>query len=134
MADVKQHTYKRTRHLDDGGEVVETEVNRSSSDEPARRVQSIIMTIVGAIAGILTLRFLLVLFGANPANAFANFIYDLTQPLVAPFQGLFGIDTTIEETGSRLEIETLVAIVVYYLIGWLIIRLLDSARSNPPEV
>lgn len=134
MAHVKQQVYKRTSHADDGGEIVETEVDRHSSDEPARQLQSFIMTVTSAIAGLLAVRFLLVVFAANPNNAFTNFIYDITQPLVAPFQGLFGIDTTIEETGSQLEIETLVAIVVYYLVGWLIVRLIDSARSNPPGV
>lgn len=133
MAQVKQQVYRRTSDTTDGGEVVETEVVRHSSDEPARRLQNFILTLAGIISGLLLVRFLLSLFAANPANPFADFIYDLSSPLVSPFQGLFGVDTGLDTPGSHLEVETLVAIVVYYLIGWAIVHLIDAGRSNPPE-
>lgn len=134
MAQTRQQVYRRYRDDDNDREVVTTEVTDQSPDAPALRLQNIVMIFLSAIGGLLVIRFLLSLFAANPNNIFADFIYDLTNPLVSPFRGLFGIDTTLDETGSTMEIETLTAIVVYYLIGWLIIRFIDAGRKNPPEV
>ena len=93
--------------------------------DPAPSGMSIIARVVyiitGFIVGILLIRFLLSLLGANRTNGFASFIYDISRPFVAPFFGLFNYN---ERFGVvRFEFETLVAIVFYIFIGWLIIRL-----------
>lgn len=85
------------------------------------RVIHIIYFLTGALALLLLLRVLLLLFGANPSNEFAQFIYNLSQPFVAPFDNLFG---TPELGKQVLDINSLVAIVAYAILAWLLGRLI----------
>ncbi len=81
------------------------------------KLRQAIYLVFGIIEGLIAIRFLLRLFGANPGAAFAAFIYNATAPLLAPFIGLFG---TPRFDGSVLEWHSLVAIVVYALIAWVL--------------
>jgi len=94
-------------------------------------VAKVIYLVGGVIIGLLAIRFVLALLGANPANAFANFIYSVSHPFAAPFFGLFSYDQTLGR--SRFEFGTLVAIIVFALITWLLIRVatLGSRRQHP---
>ncbi|HSX52754.1 MAG TPA: YggT family protein [Patescibacteria group bacterium] len=84
--------------------------------------------VAGVLLAVLGLRFLLSLMGANTTNAFANFIYSISHPFVAPFFSLFSYNTQI--TGaSRFEAYTLVAMVVYALIAWGIAKLVTINRE-----
>jgi len=47
-------------------------------------------------------------------------VYAITNVLVAPFSGLFG--TPQAASGAALEISTLVAMIVYAGVGWLLAR------------
>ncbi len=88
----------------------------------------IIWYIGGAISILLAFRFVLALLGANPASAFAHFIYNVTTPLVSPFFGLFGYTPTYGV--SRLEVFTLVAIAVYALVAWGLVKLVTITRPE----
>jgi hypothetical protein len=96
-------------------------------------IAAILYAIIGFIEGILGLRFLFMLIGANPASAFVNWIYDWTGPLVAPFAGIFGQHATVAGPGavtqSVFEWTTLIALVVYGLIGGIIAR--TTTRFTP---
>jgi uncharacterized protein YggT (Ycf19 family) len=97
------------------------------------RAIQVIWWIVGFIDVLIAIRFLLKLFGANPAP-FVRFMYDVTWPLVAPFHGIFN---TAQEGRSILEPESIVAMAIYALIGWGIvslIRLLSRPRSSTTVV
>lgn len=84
-------------------------------------IANIIAVIGGVIVTLLGLRFLLMLLGANSGNAFVSFIYSVTQPLAAPFFGIFNYQ---QQVGiARFEFETLIAMAIYGLITWVIIRL-----------
>lgn len=75
------------------------------------------------------LRFVLKLFGANPANGFVDFVYAVTGILTAPFDSIFGV--TKPEAGnvdSVFEPSILVAAAVYALIGWGIVKLINLNR------
>jgi uncharacterized protein YggT (Ycf19 family) len=76
--------------------------------------------IFGVIVGLVGIRFILKALGANQNADFAAFIYNITDPLVAPFAGLFG---TPRVDAVVIELHSLVAIVVYALSGWLLGRL-----------
>lgn len=91
-----------------------------------------IYLIGGIIMGLLAMRFLLTLLGANPSNAFANFIYDTSRPFVQPFFGLFNYDPNIGQ--ARFEIETLFAIAFYGLLTWLLVRLATIGSHRDEEV
>ncbi len=97
------------------------------------RVIQAIWWIVAFIDVLIGIRFLLKLFGANPAP-FVRLMYDLTWPLIAPFHGIFN---TAQEGRSIFEPESLVAIAIYALIGWGIaslIRLMSRPRSSTTVV
>jgi hypothetical protein len=61
------------------------------------------------------------LIAANPASPIAVFIYGFTSLFLAPFAGLTG---TPAAGGMVLEIPTVIAMVVYGLIGWAIERII----------
>lgn len=88
----------------------------------AQRIEQVIAFIVGTIVVLLTARFVLLLLGANQASAFVQLIYGLTQPLTAPFQGIFGEPTL---GASVIEWASLVAMICYSLIGYGLHRLVD---------
>lgn len=80
----------------------------------------------GIIIGLLALRFLLRLLAANPNNGFADFIYTMSHPFASPFFGLFSYT---ENLGSgRFEFETLIAILVYGLVAWLLAKLVSIGK------
>jgi hypothetical protein len=108
-----------------------TAVYRESGNNT--RVIQTVWWIVGFIEVLIAIRFVLKLFGANPAP-FVRFMYDLTWPFVAPFHGIFN---TAQEGKSILEPESLVAMAIYALIGWGIvslIRLVSRPRSSTTVV
>ena len=84
------------------------------------RVTQLVYWIFGLIEGLIAIRFVLKALGANPSAGFAQLIYGITAPLVAPFYGLFGNPTA---QGSVLEVHSIVALIVYALLAWLVVRL-----------
>lgn len=91
------------------------------------RVVQAVYLAFGVLEGLLAIRFILKLLGANPAAGFASFIYNMTAPFLSPFAGIFG---TPQSNGSVLELHTLVAIVVYALVAWLIARVIWLALGD----
>src|SRR5438105_3572871 len=86
----------------------------------AYRVTQLIYLIFGIVEGLIIIRFVLKALGANPSAGFAEFIYGLTYPLILPFIGLFGNPAA---QGTILEINSIVALIVYALVGWLLAKL-----------
>ena len=87
---------------------------------PARRAYETIYVIFAIIVGAIFIRVLLKVLGANTAVAFTQFMYGVTDPLLAPFRGLlptFGSGRMILETSS------LFAILIYGLVGIALARL-----------
>lgn len=105
------------------------EVREVQAEEPKQNVLARIITFIGGVLlVVLTLRFILVLLGANPNNAFADFIYSISYPFVAPFFGLFSYE--LEYGVSRLELSTIVAIAVYALVIYGLTRLVTINRPE----
>jgi hypothetical protein len=86
---------------------------------------------LGLLEGLLALRFLLAIMAANPRNAFAALVYGLTGAFVAPFRTLFA---TPSADGSVVELYTLVAMVVYFLAWWTIVKLIGVVTNRPVDV
>ena len=108
-----------------GREVREVSESTVSGATLAERV---VWYIAGILLVLLAFRFALALLGANPNNAFADFIYDASYPFVAPFFSLFGYD--LQYGVSRFEIFTLVAMAVYAIVAWGIARLFTLNRPR----
>jgi hypothetical protein len=88
--------------------------------------------IVGVVDVVVAARFLGKLLGASSQSAFVNFIYQVSSPLVAPFKGIFGNSGT---GTNNFETASLVAIVVYAVIGWglvVLIRIVTAPRGTKP--
>ncbi|GER90577.1 hypothetical protein KDW_47390 [Dictyobacter vulcani] len=82
---------------------------------------SVIYFLLGVLEVILGLRFIFRLFGANEISPFISFLYNLSHPFVSIFNGIFN-DQTIGNTGV-FEISTILAMLIYALIGWGIVSL-----------
>lgn len=97
------------------------------------RLAAVVGFIVAVVDIFIAARFLGKLFGASAQSAFVNFIYQVSGPMVAPFTGIFG------DTGSRtntFETASLVAIVVYAVIGWgliALIRIVTAPHGTKPS-
>lgn len=103
----------------------------SPSTKPLYRGTQIVWYIVGLVEVLLTFRFVLKLLSANSGAGFTNFIYIVTQPLAYPFLSVFGISRV---EGSVFEWTTLLAMFVYWLIGWGITKLLVMGKTvSTPE-
>lgn len=87
----------------------------------------IVWFITGIIVTFLLVRVVLALLGANLDNAFASFVYTMSDPFVVPFRGLLQVGE-FQAGVSRLEVETLLAALVYYLVGWGITKALRIAK------
>ncbi len=96
------------------------------------RAAAIVGLIVGVIDIVVAARFLGKLFGASTQSAFVSFIYTVSSPLVAPFQGIFGNGGS---KANSFETADLVAIVVYAVVGWglvMLIRIMTAPRGTKP--
>jgi uncharacterized protein YggT (Ycf19 family) len=72
-------------------------------------------------------RIFLKLFGASPYAPFVSWIYQTTEPLLAPFVGIF---PNPQLTGFILEFSTLFALIIYALIGYFVTNLISNIISQ----
>ena len=113
------------------GEHVQTSTvmnSRNPEDSGTEKTKQIIWFIGGLLFSLLAARFLLLLFGANLGNGFANFIYSITNPFVSPFYGIFNKD--LQYGSSQFDFESLIAIIVYYALFYGITKLVDLTKKN----
>ena len=128
MQDEAQQTEVRETVAQDGNTTVERQsVARRSQVSNVVVMQRVVWFIVGVINTLIALRFVLLLLGANQGAGFTDFTYTMSAPLVAPFVGIFG-----EPAYGRsvFEISSLLAILVYTLIGLGIAKLITLARPQ----
>ena len=83
------------------------------------RATQVIWLFFGIVEILIALRVLLKLIGANADNGFASFIYNAAGIFVGPFFTLTGSPAA---SGMVLEIPSIIAILVYALLGWVIVR------------
>ncbi len=86
-----------------------------------------IVLIGGTLTGLLTVRFVLALLGANPANGLAALIYQCSEPFVMPFVRFFSHDQAAVGAMS-FQGYTLIAIFACSLLTSLITRLTTITR------
>jgi hypothetical protein len=96
------------------------------------RAAAVVGFIVGVVDIFIAARFLGKLLGASSQSAFVNFIYQTSSPMVAPFKGIFGNSGS---STNSFETASLVAIVVYAVIGWglvVLIRIITAPKGTKP--
>ncbi len=96
-------------------------------------ISYLIYYIFGALEILLAFRLVLKLLGASMASPFVNMVYGLSRLFIMPFEGIFrravtqGIETT-----SVLEPSTIVAMIVYALLAWGIVKLTQISSGEQP--
>ncbi len=92
------------------------------------QVTRVMWTILGLIEILLGLRFLLKLVAANAESGFGALIYGVSGVFIAPFAGLV---TTPASGGNILEVNTLIAMMIYALFFWVIVRVTRIVADRP---
>lgn len=104
-------------------------IDVANQNSTVARVVHIIYFGFGILELLLVLRVILHLVNANPANSFANFIDGLSYPFVALFANL--VPNPILGTSSVFEITTVIAMLVWAMVAWLVGRLVWLILSRP---
>ncbi len=94
------------------------------------KITNFVWLVFGMLESLLFLRLFLKLIAANPANPFANFIYSTSGLFLWPFTGLTANPAI---GGQVLEVNTLIAMIVYTLIGWAVVGLISVVFSPTPH-
>lgn len=91
------------------------------------QIDRIMYTLLGILEILLGLRFVLKLIAANPDSGFTVFIYGITGLFMSPFNAIIGTPTFGD---SSFEATTLIAMAVYALFFWVLVRVLQVATSQ----
>ncbi len=92
----------------------------------ASRIIALVLTVLEVL---LLVRFALKLFGANAEQPLASAIYGVTEPLVAPFRGIFA-----QPAGTPVfEIATLLSIVFFFLFAALVVAIVPAITGRHGE-
>jgi len=100
----------------------------------SQTIEYLVYFLFGALEILLTFRLIFKFMGASAYSAFVGVIYSITGFFILPFEGIFrrwfnqGVETT-----SILEPSTIVAIIVYAIIAWGIIKLIRISSGEKQE-
>lgn len=109
----------------DGTTTIETVHRQVSSDYLS--IRRVIFYLLDIILLILAVRFVLRALGADPTSSFTGFMYSISWPFVAPFQG---VAAAVRVQGGVFEWSSLIAMAVYCLIGYIVVRLFRIIAAN----
>jgi hypothetical protein len=96
------------------------------SHEDNLKLRKTVYYILGVLEVLFAFRLIFKLLGANPGSTFVSLIYTISGAFLAPFSGIFraAVNKGIE-TKSVLEPTTIIAMIVYALIAYGIVRLIE---------
>lgn len=86
---------------------------------------SLLNIALGVIAFFLGLRIVLRLFAANPETPFVSWVYGVSNTLIDPFRGIF--PNAAIGTEAVFDVPAFIALIVYAMIIYLAIALVDAA-------
>lgn len=89
--------------------------------EALYKVSQFVWLLFGGLEALIGLRVLLLLIGANPASWFTAFVYQLSGIFLWPFQSIVANPAFQNHV---FEITSLIAMLVYALVGWALVRLI----------
>ena len=103
----------------------------SATTKPIYYTTQIVWYILGLLEVLLAVRFSLKIFNANPLSGFVSFIYSASNVFVGIFSNIFH---SPQVGGAVFELTTLLAMLVYWILVWAVIRLLLISKSvSTPE-
>lgn len=94
-------------------------------------IEYLVYYFFGALDVLLAFRLVLKLMGASMASGFVSFVYSLSGIFIMPFEGIFrrGFAQGVETT-SVLEPATVVALIVYAILAWGIVKLVRISSGE----
>lgn len=111
----QRQVYEERITRDDAATVARPAVRRNSG-------VSLVYLLLDIVEVLLAARLVFRLLAANPGNGFVAFLYQITDPLLIPFRGAFA--STVNQ-GTVIEWSTILAMVVYAVIAYVIAKLID---------
>ncbi len=100
-----------------------------TKEEQMYRITRFIWYVFYVIEALIAFRIILKLLAANSGAGFTQFIYATSNIFIAPFQYVFG---TPAVGGSVLEISSVLAMIVYWVAAWGIVKLIVMNRDVEP--
>ena len=94
------------------------------------RAYQFIWYILGVVEVLLGFRVLLKMLGANPFSGFTAMIYGLSDPLAQPFLGIL---QAMVVGNSVFELSTFIAMIVYAIVAYGIVQLVQFIKPVSPE-
>lgn len=85
------------------------------------KATQLVWLFLAILEALIAFRIVFKFIAVNPSNLFAAMVYNLSNFFVAPFESLIGAPAS---GAMVLEISSLIAMVVYFLIAWAIERIL----------
>ena len=104
-------------------------ISAANQNASIARLVNIVYFLFGVLELLLAVRVILHLMGVNAGNGFANFIYVLSAPFVALFASL--LQNPVLSPTAVLEVTTIIAMIVYAIVAWLVGRLVWLVLSRP---
>ena len=98
----------------------------SPTTKPLYRGTQVVWYILGLIEVLLAFRFFLKLLAANLSAGFSSFIYIVSYPFAGPFLNVFHASQVQQ---GVFEWTTLLAMFVFWLIAWGIVRLFFMSKT-----
>jgi len=92
------------------------------------KATQMIWLLLGILEAVIALRVVFKLIAVNAANPFATLLYNVTHLFVAPFASLTSAPAV---GGMVLEISSILAMIVYLLIAWALVRIVDVLFYRP---
>jgi hypothetical protein len=115
---------KETITTQDNNSNLETSGSVEKEASNSQTIEYLIYFLFGALEVLLAFRLVFKLIGASLSSVFVSLVYGLSGIFILPFEGIFrrwfaqGVETT-----SIFEPSTLVAIIVYAVLAWGIVKL-----------
>lgn len=102
-----------------------------NTDPRNLQAKRIVYYILGVLEVLFAFRLVFKLLGANPESLFVSLIYSVSQAFLTPFTGIFPSAVTKGiETQSVLEPTTIIAMIVYAIIAWGIVKLIELRKPH----
>ena len=109
------------------------QINHRSPDQ--LKAQRVVYYVLGVLEVLLAFRLVFKLLGANPASPFVSLIYATTGVFLYPFTGIFPTAATKGlEAQAILEPTTIIAMIVYGIIAWGIVKLIGIMKETDRKI
>ena len=126
---------KETVTTQEGTQMASTPTIVEPKVATSQTVEYVIYFLFGVLEVLLVFRLILKMMGANMGSMFVNFIYSITGIFTLPFRGIFSQTATPGlENAAIFEPATLIAIIVYAVLAYGIVRLFRIMSGKKPQV